>query len=330
MQINLNLTERKSRTISGAVGYSTDFGVEGDLAWEHRNVFGEGERLALALSVNEVNQSLTADLRSPDFLRGDQTLVIHSGVTASNTDAFQSKEFDNSAVVERRLTDDLTVGAGLRYRLVAIKEENTEDVFGLFSIPAFLEWDYSDDLLDPSKGGRFRFALEPFVDTLGGDANFLRYEASYSHYFELAARKKVILALRAAAGRIEWTQRSEIPKDELFYSGGGGSVRGYSFQTAGPLDERNNPAGGLAKLEFSGEIRYRLSESFGLTAFLDAGRAYGDKTPEFDEDLFYGGGLGFSYYTSIGPIRIDLATPLNKRPGIDDDFQVYISIGQAF
>jgi translocation and assembly module TamA len=57
---------------------------------------------------------------------------------------------------------------------------------------------------------------------------------------------------------------------------------------------------------------------------------YGEQTPDFEEDLFWAAGLGFRYFTIAGPIRLDVATPLNGRDGIDDEYQIYVSLGQAF
>jgi translocation and assembly module TamA len=65
--------------------------------------------------------------------------------------------------------------------------------------------------------------------------------------------------------------------------------------------------------------------------FVDAGNVYDDVYPSFEDGLFWGAGLGFRYYTKVGPIRLDIATPINPRgDGIDDPVQFYISLGQAY
>ena len=73
--------------------------------------------------------------------------------------------------------------------------------------------------------------------------------------------------------------------------------------------------------------RYRFG-NYGVVAFLDAGQSYESTTPKFS-DMRYGLGIGGRFYTNFGPMRIDLATPLNPRPG-DGKVALYISIGQAF
>jgi translocation and assembly module TamA len=124
--------------------------------------------------------------------------------------------------------------------------------------------------------------------------------------------------------------REEIPADERFYAGGGGSVRGIPYQLAGPLDEDDDPLGGRSLLEVGAEIRYNFTESLGAVLFLDGGTVYSSAYPDFSEELLWGAGPGLRYYTPIGPLRLDVGVPLQPREGVDDLFQLYISIGQAF
>lgn len=76
------------------------------------------------------------------------------------------------------------------------------------------------------------------------------------------------------------------------------------------------------------EARFKVSSNIGLVPFVDVGEVTTDTLPRFDS-LRWGAGLGFRYYTSFAPIRFDLATPINRRPG-ESRIQFYISIGQNF
>jgi translocation and assembly module TamA len=105
-------------------------------------------------------------------------------------------------------------------------------------------------------------------------------------------------------------------------------VRGYAYQRAGPLGPGDVPLGGISSIELGLELRYRITDSIGIAPFVEGGNVYPHSLPDSLE-LFYGAGIGLRYYTLIGPIRLDLATPFTRRPG-DDPIQVYISIGQAF
>jgi translocation and assembly module TamA len=121
--------------------------------------------------------------------------------------------------------------------------------------------------------------------------------------------------------------RFELAPSRRFYGGGGGSVRGFAFQNLGPRDPDNRPLGGLSLVEAAAEVRYRFGD-FGVVGFVDIGQVYEERVPSF-RDLRTGVGIGGRYYTSFGPLRVDVATPLRRRQG-ESRFNIYISIGQAF
>jgi translocation and assembly module TamA len=106
------------------------------------------------------------------------------------------------------------------------------------------------------------------------------------------------------------------------------TIRGYGYQLAGPLQD-DKPVGGKSMLAASCEYRLRVRERIDLIAFVDAGNAYSKEVPDTG-DLKFGSGLGVGYYSKIGPIRLDVAFPLERRSGIDDAFQVYVNLGQSF
>jgi translocation and assembly module TamA len=137
-------------------------------------------------------------------------------------------------------------------------------------------------------------------------------------------------AVRVRVGTIQGPETSELPANKRFYAGGGGSVRGYAFQLAGPLDASGDPLGGSSVLEASLETRWRLTDKIGIVPFVDGGTVYQQPYPDFSEEFFWAAGVGLRYFTIAGPIRLDVAFPLNRRPGIDDAYQFYVSLGQAF
>ena len=135
------------------------------------------------------------------------------------------------------------------------------------------------------------------------------------------------VAGRVRLGTIQGAARDDIPPSRRLYAGGGGSVRGFAYQKLGPLAPEGDPRGGRSLNEASAEVRYRFG-NFGVVGFVDVGQSYSETMPQFS-DLRYGAGIGARYYTNFGPLRIDLATPLDRRPG-EGRFNLYVSIGQAF
>jgi translocation and assembly module TamA len=132
-------------------------------------------------------------------------------------------------------------------------------------------------------------------------------------------------------GTILGADAMSIAPSRRLYAGGGGSVRGYGYQKLGPRDLDGDPIGGGALAEFALEARVRLKAfggNFGVVPFLDGGTLTNDSWPKLSGWQF-GAGLGVRYYSSFGPIRIDVGTPLNPREG-DGPIAVTVSLGQAF
>ena len=202
-------------------------------------------------------------------------------------------------------------------------------LFGLLSVPFGLRYDASDDLLDPTTGFRIRTETAPTWDTLNPSTTYVKNRIVGTRYFRIDNDPRFVIGLRAAAGAIVGASIGDIPADERFYAGGGGSIRGVPFQTAGPLDG-DTPTGGRSVLEASIEARYQLFDKVEGAVFLDGGSAFEDELPQFGEAWQFGTGVGLRYLTPVGPIRLDVAVPVDRRKDVDDAYQLYISIGQAF
>jgi translocation and assembly module TamA len=172
--------------------------------------------------------------------------------------------------------------------------------------------------------------VRPYADVTGGFRQFTRVQAQQTLHFALFDEPRTIWALWGDAGSYLNSKTVDLPAGKRFYAGGGGSVRGYRLYYAGPLNARGQPAGGRSLLGFGSEFRVKVTDSIGIVPFFEGANVASTPTPRLDQRLFYGAGLGFRYYTPIGPIRADLAIPLERRKGVDDAYQIYLSLGQAF
>jgi translocation and assembly module TamA len=329
LPVTVTVTERKHRSVRVGAHYRTDEGLGGTLSWEHRNLLHQGERLTLTGVASGITLSAEGIFRKPDFLRNDQALRLSMRLAEDDTDAYTSRNAVSLASIDRNVTKEITMGAGLGFKTSKVTQLGQEESYSLLSLPLYLERDTSDDLLDPSRGGRLALRLSPFYDVSGESADFARGYGRYRHYFQLLKAPSLALAASVTLGSIVGAETREIPADERFYAGGGGSIRGYAYQSVGPRIG-DVPVGGRSLAELSLEMRLRISQRFGLVGFLDGGNAYTDRLPDLGEKLFWGAGGGFRYYTPIGPLRLDIGFPLDRRPDIDDRLQIYVSIGQAF
>lgn len=330
LPVAFEVTQRKHRSIGAGVGYRTDEGPNTNLFWESRNWLGGGERLRFELELSPIRQAALASFRNPEFLARGQNLLVDGSTKHEDTDAFTTTSVGAGIGLERYFTRKLIGTLGLAYRYADIEEPDEATTVGLASIPATLDWDFTDNRLDATRGGLLLVQVAPFVDTLEPTHRFLKARATHSRYVTLLAERRLVLAVRGSLGSIVGVARNEVPADERFYAGGGGSIRGIGFQLAGPLDDDDKPLGGKSILELNGELRLRVTETIGAVAFLDAGTVYEESYPDFSEALRFGAGIGLRYLTPVGPLRLDVGVPLSRRADVDDPFQIYISIGQAF
>lgn len=329
LPITFVTVQRRHRSIGGGIGYLTDEGPNLRVFWEHRNLFGAGERLRTDLAASPIRQSAEAQLRKPEVGARRQSLIVNGALLSERLDAYDARSAKVSGGVERRFAAGLEGSLGLAYRFADIEDRGRAERFGLLSAPARLSWDRSDNLFDPTRGGRVAVELAPHADTLGAGTRFLKGRLVATAYLPIRKQPRLVLAGRSAIGVIGGADREAVPADERFYAGGGGSVRGVPFQKAGPLDRHDDPVGGRSFLEFSTELRLAITETIGVVGFLDTGSAYPESLPDPAAGLRWGAGIGLRYATPVGPLRLDVGIPLDRR-GVDDLFQLYLSLGQAF
>jgi translocation and assembly module TamA len=328
------VTERKKRTIKAGVNYKTDEGPGANVFWEHRNLCGRGEKLRLSAEASQINQTMEATFEKPYFLSPKQKLLASFKVGGENTQAYKSQNVTLQAGISRALTEHLTVSGGAGYRISRIQEDaanpqESNKRFGLAFIPLELSLNTRNDPMDATAGFLVGLKLAPYLDTQGQNLTFVKAELGGSTYLRLLSKPSLVFAVRAALGVITGAQSRDIPPDVRFYAGGSSTVRGYPYQTVGPL-RGTKPLGGDSIFDFGTELRMQVTEMFGLVAFLDGGNVYDKQFPALNEKLLCGAGLGARVKTPVGPLRVDAAIPLSRRPKVDSPFQLYISLGQAF
>jgi len=329
LPIAVELTERKQRTVKAGLRYSTDEGIGGRFSWEHRNLFRHGERLTLGVEASQIALALQGRFNKPYFFSDRQTLDATFRMAQDHTEVYTSKNLDSAVMVDRQLTEEVLFGAGLGFRQARVPQLDQADEYSLLYLPARLEWNSTDSLLDPTRGSKFAVRVAPYYDVVKTDLGFFKASFNTSHYHQILAEPYVLLAVRAGMGTISGQSAADIPADLRFYAGGGGSIRGYPYQKVGPTQD-GEPIGGRSILELSAEFRFKVTETIGVVAFVDGGNAYENSYPDLSEPIRWGAGAGLRYYTAFGPLRLDVGFPINPPSNVTDWFQVYLSIGQAF
>jgi translocation and assembly module TamA len=327
--VTIDVTERKHKSISAGLNYITNQGPGVKLAWENRNLFHQGEKLTTKYEFSNQTVSAEGTFRKQDFLAKNQTFRFSLRLGRDDTDAYNSKSLVGSVFLDRDLTKKLRVGAGVTLKSSKVEQLAIINRFNSISFPLYCNVDTTNDLLDPVRGNRISLEVTPFHEVTGSGMNFAKVIASYKLYKIIVDKPFVVIACDIKTGFIKGAGRKEIPADERLYSGGGGSIRGYSFQSVGPL-VNGDPVGGRSLFEVSTELRLKITEHYGLATFLDGGSAFAESLFTPRTAIHWGTGLGMRYYTPVGPLRLDVGIPLNRRPGIDSPYQIYLSLGQAF
>lgn len=329
--MHITVKERVARTVGAGIEYSTDRGMGVYGSWEHRNLLGKAEKLTSKLGIAESQQELEGILTIPAFVRDDQVLVISSSLEREILDAYEALTFDNSVGIERRISKHWKAGLGVGYSISETKDAlNGTNQYALLSLPGFVEYDNRDNVIDARHGMLGRISATPYTETLGDGGQFLKLQGTGHYYLSSDTLPwKPTLATRLSLGAIYGADDDSVPADIRYYAGGGGSVRGYSYQSLSPYFN-GDPIGGSSLVEMSSELRLRVTEQFGGVLFVDAGNAYSTTTPDFSEKLYVGVGTGVRYYSPIGPLRFDIGFPINGNDIGEDGYQFYVSLGQAF
>ncbi len=343
LPLTLEVAERPRRAVRLAGAYSSDEGLTLSTSWTHRNLFGGGERLTLRGDVGQVNQTdlnalsyiASGTLRLPDLWVRNLDLRLDLGAVNENLDAYEREAVTAGAVLERRFSDRLALGTGVGFERARIAQDGPAQDYQVLSLPLTLTYDTTDGPLDPRQGLRLAAQLTP-ADVLQGEASgFLLGRVAASAYVDLSRVGWLhsepgsrVLAGRVVLGSIVGAAPQEVPPDWRFYAGGGGSVRGYPFQSIGPRTASGSPAGGDGLFESGLELRQRVGANWGWAVFADAGAVSENGIPGTGA-LAIGLGLGLRYFTPVGPVRVDVATPLDPSDG-DSPVALYIGIGQAF
>ena len=359
--ITFIVREAKRYTVGVTAAYSSDLGGSLGVNWSDRNVFGNGQELTASATAINLGGSATTGLGYDasvgyiirDFMRRDQTLGFQIRGLRQALQAYTQTGETVGATLTRKLSSVWSLTTGLSYEHEIIEQESlltcpalgagmTEVAqcqrvnykYNLALLPISTYYDSTDlpsPLVDPTHGYRISMIVTPTFSYGTSGKIYMVVQGTIATYFDLhhlfagdPAGRSVIAARLLSGVALGATQFS-LPPDQRFYAGGSGTVRGYRYQSVGPEFQDGNPIGGTNMQAFNLELRQRLGTNFGFVVFADSGGVSSSSGSVYR----VGVGAGVRYYTSIGPIRFDLALPTKRRLN-DDRFEIYIGLGQAF
>ena len=335
LPITAQITESPRRRLGFGAEISTTEGLTFSSFWLHRNLLGGAERLRLEAEIKGIGGDtggtdyvLSARFERPATFNADTDFYALAKLAQLDEVNFFSRQLDLETGIERIANENRTYSLGVGLRRAETRDAFGDNKYTLLTLPLGAEFDYRDNALDATSGYYFNASLTPFL-ALSGSDNGVRTYVDVRGYKTFGTTRPVTFALRGQFGSVYGPSLSEAPADYLFYSGGGGTVRGQPYQELGVDIGGGDTVGGRSFVGLSAEARVTVTEKIGIVGFVDAGYIGAEEFYDGSGDVHSGAGLGLRYATGIGPIRLDVGVPTSG-PDTSDNFQIYIGIGQAF
>ncbi|MEM1282376.1 MAG: BamA/TamA family outer membrane protein [Chlamydiota bacterium] len=339
--ITIQVNESKPRSIGFGINYETNRGPGFGGNWEHRNLTGIGDKFTAKGDIWYDKQFGRMSYIVPDWGRKKQKLIWSADYLREIDVGYHEKSYSFGATVARPVNCYLQFAYGLLYQHLINtdihekkrhqRQKTDDETFNLFKSPVSFFWNHSNSILDPTSGYRLKLRSTPSYNFTGKQVYYDTNLMSASYYHPFDGCHRFVLAGQVTLGLIFGPQKDLIPRSELFDAGTDKLLRGYKYKTVSPLDNEFKPTGGRSMMIYSLEYRYRQSQDIGWVLFWDFGNVYANRLPELNKKILHSVGLGFRYFTPVGPIRLDLAFPLDRRRHVDkSEYQAYLSFGQAF
>jgi translocation and assembly module TamA len=338
LPINAQLSEAKPRRIGFGLEVATIEGLTISTFWLHRNFLGGAERFradaevsGIAGETGGIDYRLGATFTRPATFGADTEYFLSGEISREDEPEFLIDKIAVETGFSRILSEGLTVRAGVG--LLRAREETELETreYTLFTLPLDATLDRRDEPSNASNGYYIDVNTTPFIST-DGTISGARVYGDARGYLTVGEEQDLTFAGRLQVGSVVGAGLSEAPADFLFYSGGGGTVRGQPYQSLG-IDTVSGSetvtTGGTSFVGAQLEARYALGRDVALVGFYDFGQVGTTATPGEDAEWHAGAGIGLRYNTGIGPIRLDLGTQASG-DNVGSALQVYIGIGQAF
>ena len=332
----LTVVEDKPRRLGFGAELTSFDGLALSAYWMHRNLLGGSENLRIDGSIEGIGGATGAlDVRlgaafvRPATLGADTDLLAGAELSHREDPLYGINSASLDVGLRRRFSDALQLSLALGVKTAEITDDLGSRSYTVLTLPTTATFDRRDKALDARKGYFLDAEVTPFLSLAGDAASGLRIWSEGRAYFTPGEAGKLTFAARAQVGSVIGPDLLTAPPDYLFFSGGGGSVRGQPYQSLAIDLGGGDRIGGLSLAVLSGEIRTNVTDTIGIVGFADAGYVGASALPLTDGDWHAGAGIGIRYQTGLGPLRLDVATPVTGA-GAGQSINIYIGIGQTF
>lgn len=323
------VSETKHKSVNIGVSYQTVFGPGVTFGWANNNVGGMGRTLSFQGNITRISQTGVAAYVHPDFCRIDQDMIAQGEAAHEDIFAYSMRCYSLMDRFERRMSRRLRGSLGLKGGRLFVTESAQNGNYWLLEMPLYLRWSTANSLLNPTRGVTLQYTVTPALNVADSSDLYLTQQFTAGVYNDLDRKEKIVLAQKFTLGFIMSNGLGAVPLCNRFLGSTEEDLRGYRYKSVSPL-VHGKPIGGRSAFYYTFESRFRLTETIGLVPFFDLGAVYTTEYPTLHGKWFKSAGLGFRFFTFMGPFRIDLAFPLDRRKDIDSACKVYVSIGQMF
>jgi translocation and assembly module TamA len=315
--VTVEVDLRPRHAWTGGLGFTTDTGPRARFSYENRFVNSRGHRLLADSTLSSVRSQLDGSYSMPLADAARQSLNLASGYSIENNDSFQSKRFK----LETSLRNETDSG-WLQSLFVEFQRDDylvgTQEDISVLTMPGLsVNKSSADNLINPSSGWKLFAQLRGASDSMLSDASFVQFYGSGKHVFSFG-RSRLLSRLELGSTWINVTE--ELPASLRYFAGGDQSIRGYQFRALGPLNEAGEVSGGKQLVVGSLEYDFLVRNNWRVAVFADSGNAFNSNS---DFDWRSSAGIGVRWLSPIGPVRFDLAHPLNG----DESFRFHITMG---
>lgn len=326
----LHVEEAKLHTIGAGINYMTTIGPGISCLYENRYFSKKGDKCAIRFDVWQRKKQGTLTLTKPSFRRENQNLLWIFEYDTQTYLPYHSSSFRLSCLLERQLTERMEAVYGLQLERLRSTHVLSDRKYQLVKMPCQIKWNNANSLFDPTKGIAFNMRLTPSAQYVNPSFFYLIHQSSLASYFSFL-QDLCTLALKGTIGDILGANKNRIPIPDRFFGGSDSLLRGYKTGTISPRNKEGQFIGGDSLLAGTVELRIRQKkEGLGGVLFYDVGKVYKKKYPDTFKTFLHSVGFGIRYATPLGPLRLDIGFPLNRRKGVDPLMQLYFSIGQSF
>lgn len=330
LPMNVEVAESKHRSINIGISYQTYYGPGVTFGWENRNIGGMGRTLSLQGEATKRSQDGVARYFISDFYKIGQDYLWQAQAMHEDIKAYSERSYNLINRLERKFGKQFRMSIAAELEKLYVTSSVDNGSFLLFELPLYLRFTTSNSLLNPTQGMTIDYTMIPSFNIERLKDNYLTQKFSYSYYLPVTKDHAVVIAQKVTLGLIWSGALNHVPVPKRFLGGSAEDLRGYLYRTVSPLAYHEKPIGGRSAIYYSLEMRFRITERFGLVPFFDFGNVWLEQIPQFQGKWFKSVGFGLRYFSFMGPFRFDVAFPLDRRPELDPMYQIFVSIGQMF